>query len=620
MRIEYMKKPPDQTNQVRNFITVKVPLKKVLKNFDLIKPRFDQAVIRVNQIATRTYEFLNMYILWKFQQNQLIPKFEKPLILRIFNLIGQRSSQGRKSKVKQDDIEYFYKTYFEPIYPSKIDKVNLTYPLALLSEEIIKCLETNIKTHFIDYCNKYINIVHRNPKQKIIRESKKSRTEKKIEYSELNKCIRDIKTDFINWETTKSNPIYHKWLETQYQEIFSFNEITNNLAYDVKINPQRYLLPSLIINKKIEELTYRPFQVIPQKTFGIKNITLNTSGLVEILSDHSKEIYSVDYSVMKNNIKQYQKHAWIEILKLENKGIFKHPQHVFYNQIQTDGVSCSLLFIKKDYYNKTYGQRMPKDQSDDLYIEKLTDLNKQECSKITNIVGVDPGKRALMTMVDSSGKFYSITNARRRVETGTKRSNEILLTEKNNFDIKPQELSLSKETRRTTCINKYSNFLKVKQTKPKIEEFYSRELWRKLALKRYINTQSFNHRILNEISEMYGSDVVIFLGNWSNNCSTQLRGSAPSLNKGMYKILSSRFRVLEVDEFRTSKFYNKDTSQELVKLKVRGRARHALLTPKGKPNGVIVNRDHNASKNILGICKKYLKNQTRPAAFRRLVK
>ena len=144
-----MKKPPDQPDQIRNFITVKVPLRKVLKQWDLVKPKFDQAITRVNKFASMTYEFIQMYILWKFQQSQQLPKIDKPWILRIFNLIGQRSSKGRKSKVVQDDLEQFYKTYFEPIYPGKIDKIGLTYALALLSEEIIKCLETNIKTHFI---------------------------------------------------------------------------------------------------------------------------------------------------------------------------------------------------------------------------------------------------------------------------------------------------------------------------------------------------------------------------------------------------------------------------------------------------------------------------------------
>ena len=36
-----MKKPPDQKNQIRNFITVKVPLRKVLKQWDLVKPKFE---------------------------------------------------------------------------------------------------------------------------------------------------------------------------------------------------------------------------------------------------------------------------------------------------------------------------------------------------------------------------------------------------------------------------------------------------------------------------------------------------------------------------------------------------------------------------------------------------
>jgi len=614
-----MKEPPDPPDSIRNYTTIKVPLKKVLKHYNFIKPKFDNAIHRVNQFASRTYEFLDMYILWKFNNSKSLPIINKSLILRIFNLIGIRSTSGRKSKIIEDDLQQFYDAHFLPIYPLKIDKINLTYPLDLLSKEIIKCLETNIRTHFIDYCNKYINAYHKYPQQKIIKESKKNRISKKADYYALNKRIRAIKSDFIHWETSRSDPVYHQWLKNQYKEIFSFTEITNNLAYDVKLDPQKYLLPSLIINKRIEELGCRPFQVIPQRTFGIKNITLNTSGLVEVLADHAQEIYSVGYTEMINHTRQYQKHAWIEVLKVENRGIFKHPKHIFFNQIQTDGISCSLLFIRKDYYRKTYGQKMPEDLSDEVYIKKLTDLSKEECQEIKNIIAIDPGKRALMTMVNSKGVIYSITNARRRVETGAKRSQQILLAEKELSNLNVREVKLSKETKRTTSFDKYTKFLGIKQQNPQLGEFYQRELWRKLTLNRYIRTQSFNHRILNEISKKYGKDVVIGLGNWSNNCSTQLKGSAPSLNKSLYKILSGCFRVLEVDEFRTSKLYNRDTTKELEKKKVRGKRRHALLTLKGKSNGVIINRDNNASKNILGICEEYLKNQTRPQAFNRVV-
>ena len=35
-------------------------------------------------------------------------------------------------------------------------------------------------------------------------------------------------------------------------------------------------------------------------------------------------------------------------IKRENKNIFNHDKYIFYNQIQTDGISANLLFIKKD--------------------------------------------------------------------------------------------------------------------------------------------------------------------------------------------------------------------------------------------------------------------------------
>jgi hypothetical protein len=44
---------------------------------------------------------------------------------------------------------------------------------------------------------------------------------------------------------------------------------------------------------------------------------------------------------------------------------------------------------------------------------------------------------------------------------------------------------------------------------------------------------------------------------------------------------------------------------------------HTLLTPTRNPNGVILNRDRNACKNILSIMKEFLQTQTMKGEFNR---
>ena len=95
----------------------------------------------------------------------------------------------------------------------------------------------------------------------------------------------------------------------------------------------------------------------------------------------------------------------------------------------------------------------------------------------------------------------------------------------------------------------------------------------------------------------------------------------PVPNKSIYKLLTKRFKhVYLIDEFRTSITYNKDHTKELTNIKINKKSKHRLLTPKENPKGVIVNRDHNASINILNILKEYIYNRKRPEAFTRSLK
>lgn len=620
-----MKDPPDITT---NYRTIKVPLKKVLKHYDIIQPKIESAVSKVNDFASMGYEFLKLYLIHKFSKGEVLPKITKKLITNIFNTIGEKDSKrGRKAETKIDDLKTFHDTIFSNIYNKKPSYSHLSYVLPILADEMVRCLETNIKTHFIDYLNKYINISIRHPEKVSIKQTITDKGERLDAYKKLNQDIKGIKNDLIMGKIEKSNPKYHNWVK-EHIKLLLPGKIVNNVAYDVKATPQKYITPAFVINKRIEELGRRPYQVVPQRSNLVpKNITLNTSGIVEVLNDKNKDIYSIGYSEMSNNAKKYQKHTWQEILKLENKGIFQHKGYVFYNQIQTDGYSVSLLLIRKDYYNKTYGKKMPKEGEEiDFVIKQLKDMTKDECDKLRGrkCVGIDPGKKQIVSMIDDKGIFYSYSNARRRYETYGKRSCEIILRERTEKGIADKEALLSNHTNRTCDFEKCRDYLEEKSGLiGDLKDFYERPVFRKLALRRFIRTQSAESKMLNEIEKKYGKNIVLGLGNWSNNVSKQMKGCMSSQNKGIYKILCRRFDVVEVDEYKTSKTYHKDFTKTLTNLKVKkGRKNkpvHALLTLTGTKNGVILNRDKNASQNIQIILQTYITTQTRPEAFCRSI-
>ena len=611
-----MNKPPDPGID-HNYMTIKVPLKKILKHYDFIQPIIEDSVLRTNKLATRVYEFIKLYCINQVENENELPEINKKFVLKIINLLGQKSNKGRKCTNIDETIISFYNDVFSLIYPDKINTIHLSYVIAQLSEEIITCFETNIKTHFIEYIYKYVNVCLKNPVIEDIKNSGNlSKDQRKKEYQKLNREIRNVKNDLINLKIEKSDEKYHLWLNEQFILFKDISKIIikenlkteeqKTMCYYVKVFPQQFLKVALELNKKIEELGKKPYQIFSQRNgFVPRNITLNTSGIVEVINDKKKQVYSIDYSEMLNNAKKYQNHAWKEILKLENNSVFKHKNFTFYNQISTDGISSSILFIKKEFYNKTYGTKLPKYEEVEL-IKNLEDLSKEECLyyKEKKLIGADPGKLDIITMIDEKGRIYSYSNCRRRYETYGRRSKEIIEKEKKQNNIISIETILSNQNKRSLKSNEFINYLiRKKELSKGLETFYEQKLFRKLAFRRFVKTKSSEDQMLNEIEKKYGSNILIGLGNWSVNVSKQMKGCMPTPNKGLVKLLKKRFDVVSIDEYKTSKIYSNDTTKELENVKVkRGRKNksiHKLLTPTRNPNGVILNRDVNAFKKYI---------------------
>jgi len=626
-------KPPEKIYKI-----IKCPLKTVLKNYDIIQPIIENVVIDINQFVILGYQFIRLYLLDKFNNNKLFPAINKQFILDVLKTIAtSETNRGKsnkdtniKNKDCKDDLKLFYKNVFSFLVDEKLSYSNKTHILEQTAKEMITCLETNISTHFIKHLFRYINCLFKDPKTKQIK-LEKDKEKRKLMYKELNEEIRHLKSDLINNKILDSKEEYHNWINTNKKFLYP-DKITKSVAYDVKIHPEKYLIYSFYINSKIEESgSKKIFQVIPQRNNIVpKNIVLNTSGIADYIGNKYPKLFDYSKSEIVLHCKKYQKHVWSKILKLEKRSIFNHKDYVFYNQITTDGFSCSLLFILKKYKDKVYSDKIPKSITDSCDIRNVNSLTKDECNKyLTNdykLVSIDPGKIRPISMIDENGNFYKYTACRRRFETYTKRSNEIINKEKIKHKIIEKETELSKFNSKTLKIEEYKKYITNKnKLNNNVKTFYNNILFRKLNFRRFTRTKQSEEVLLNEIENKFltkedktnGKKLLILHGDYSR--TSQMKGTISTPNIGFKKLLLKRFEILEVNEYNTSKLYNK-TFKELKNVSVRKNKHkkhlHEILTPKEETEWCIfVNRDKNACKNILYLGKYFLKNQTRPIEF-----
>ena len=617
---------------------IKVPLKSIVKNYNKIQSIIENTVKDINQLVILGYQFLRLFLLDKFNNNQNFPTINKQFILDILKTIGiNETTRGKstnidkiKNKSLKDELKIFYNTVFYNLVDTRPNITNKSHILEQTAKEMVTCINSNISLHFVKHLSKYINELFKNPISKLIKETFISKNVRKELYKNLNSDIRNLKNDLFNDKIEDSKPIYHQWILNKRSFLFP-DKINISIPYDVKANPEKYFKHAFYINQKIEELEKRTYQVIPQRNNIIpKHITLNTSAIVDLINDTKKNIFSFGKSKILLNCKKYQKHVWKTVLKLEKKSIFKsNSKYTFYNEFKTDGFDCILLFINKKYKDKIFGDKLPTCDNE-IVFDKLEDFQKGKCKKYLEgnykFIGVDPGKKRPFTMIDEKGKIFKYSAMRRRFETYAKRSNYVIQTERKNNNIIEKETKLSEFNSRTLNINKYKHFIKNKNIiNNDIKDFYNNVLFRKLSFRKYVRTKQSESKLLNEIENKYltkedkndGKKIVLLYGDYS--IGTSMKGCYSTPNLGLKRLLSTRFEIYDINEYKTSKLYNK-TYKELKNVKIRKRKHvkslHEILTLKeDTEKRIFVNRDINACKNILSIGLHYLKNREKPKEF-----
>ena len=599
------KKPKDIFQQFRNvekssYKTFKIPLKTILLNRD-IQPIINNLVFEMNNLVIHTYQFIRLYILNCYTNNLLLPTIDETFILYCIKTLGLRDNRGKKGKDTEllEVLDTFYKTEYQPLLNhEKTILKNTTNMTPYLATQIHTSLHNNFQEHFIQHFLRFIN-----------------KTTNKI--TEDKATLFQFKKQLL--ELNETDEIFSNWKLTHLSNILP-SEIKKSIHYDIKVRPFEYLKGMLYMNSVLEKQESKLFQPLPLRNNIIpKHIIIDTASLINLFCpEKDKDGNKVKKGELLSNVKENQNEVWCNFLNLKNK-IFKNKHYQFHNQIQTDGISCCLLFIRKDLKDKKWGSRIPILQEQDFY--NIEDLSKEQLDtlKERNIVGCDPGKRSLVYMMDNNGNKLQYTAPQRKRESKAKTNQRILLEERKRNGIIKKETHLSFQNSKSVDYEKFKVYLVEKDKLNKeTTNFYKKELWRKMKFRQYSYGKKSIDTFLNKIKETFGKNILIGYGNWSR--STQMKHFMPTMNKGLRKLIHKKYDTITINECNTSKkccdcnndleYYRNKEGKKVFRLLV---CSNCVSCENKKI--VFRTRDANSSINIMNLANCWIEKQERPLCF-----
>ena len=629
-----MRKPPDK------YKCIKLPINSILNNNEESQNIFNtiqDAVYRTNYITTKTSLLLRLWCLDKYHNGIDIPFINENTIKMCMKSLILASS-GPKPK----NNNLLLLNEFKNLHNFTLeDGVNLSSILNYYAITILTSIETNIKMHFFDYVNRFINSYF-----KVFYKDEITNKEFK---KQLFKDLYVVKNDILNG-TLKANVKFHNWIN-EYRFKIVPEEFEINYYYDVKATPQKYLKYMIFMNIELEKIEGKMYQFFPLQSSIIPNhIQIDTKSVIELLVDKGKKEYL-------DNIEVNKEFLWDKFFNITQK----IKDYQFDNTIITDGYATSLRFIHNDYIEgeKIKKEKMKKGRKDakemtEEYKEKKKldkkilqdekkELNKlkqkdkpkkiekiQEFPYIDDVekvdlegkhIFIDPGKRSLFTMMDDEGKFYSYTNKQRVNETKRLKYQNILKKYRDELEITSKENELSLYNSKSCNINKYREFITKKiNTNEVLYKLYQNNKFRQYKWYAFINKKRTEDNMLNKIEKTYTKDSIIIIGDWS--IGKQMKNFISTPNLSLKRKLQERFKVYNIDEYRTSclNYKTEELSKNLYLVDKRNKERkmHSILTYKmeNKRNGCI-NRDKNGCKNIQKVFNYYIEYDERPERYKR---
>jgi hypothetical protein len=587
-----MTKKKKKKHSRNDYLVLKNRLKNICNN-EHIMQKLLSICERSNIIVRHTYMFIRCYFCYLFENKLEFPKINSQFIGNVYNCV---STVNKKYQHNDTDINDFNDKYFKKCLLKYESRDNMTQMLTYETTQIITHIENNIKEHFIKHFIKFLKIVF---DYKIkLKNTRDIKTFKKMFY--------DIKSYIlgINDKVSIEHEIFCNNIKTL---LFPF-PIVKNVYYDLKVEPQKFLLSMFIINSKIENINnvnetlkssnilikninenisiinkklkktqikkidmvknnIHMFNVTPLRLSLIpQNITIDSMSIIQLFgkeilsaikSGHFRDKTIVNVETLRRNfntpMNKYD--LWSIIFNMNDK-FFKHKgNYNFEYLIKTDAFSFSGTFTHKDVERCKTGRVKSMSVQNKLevieYVEdKVSDITKE-------IVCIDPNHRDIAfcgKYVENKLVTFRYTMCQRRKEMKHKKYKQYIKNFSTN--IKGIESEKCLYNMKTVNFKKIcDNICKVEIINRQLSNHYSDQLYRKLKFYTFLNTKKSENNMIKNFKQKMGDNknVTVVIGDYSCN-SSNLKGTIPVPSKKIINMFKrAQYDTFIMDEFRTSK-------------------------------------------------------------------
>ena len=549
-------------NKDLDFICVKMSWNSLCKN-NYLKEGIQKIVYNINKISFLSYKLLNFHFTRLIEEKKELPELTQNLFYNACSYVS--TMQNRKSEFdKEDEI---YKSFLQFSYLIKDlpfrDKMGAL--INNLNKQQITMTKNHLKLNFYKRFSKYLEL-------------RTGETRKSIIY----KWCKDIYD--INYNGNNYFILYmKKWLKY----IPTETNIIKYSSHFIKI----YHKILLEFEKHKNRKGIKAFSLLPNKhSFTMDNIQICSTALNDIISYLTKQQNFKDFDEKK---REY----WMSLFNIEK---YETENKKFHYNIFTDG-KCGVITLEK-----------PKVK--EIKIKDIKNIDYKQ------YVGIDPGVRALFTSCNEKDEILQCSTKKYRHESKMIYACKKRETWYKNWEYYDlwKNIPSFKVSNTKNMLNYFTFVL------PNIDlffEFHSNKNFRGLNFTSYCRGKATLEKICRNVTK--NKNTLVGFGDYSQNHGFVKKHPTTPILK-LKKELKRFCDVVDIDEWGTSKTCHKCferislyRNKKLCKGKARMSEYHSVIRCSSNECKLCcMDRDVNASKNILLLLQCEKQGKRRPKCFR----
>lgn len=300
----------------------------------------NQAVVAVHRIVVHTMQLIKLY----FLSSSEVPKVDHHFVMCCMRVVRESKMDGRtKQPEEYQRLADFFNTQYKPTMSGESGECmkmkNLTQILDYAATQIVTEYETNVKQHFVEYVERFINV--------LFDKKEKWKDLDGAGRAELARQLRAYKTLIL--ENRRDGVPEDLACHLAHILPSCLNTPGANPMHELARNPQAFL-PSMVYLMRFVEAKGEPtMSVFPCRTSIVpKYITFDTASLIGLLlKEADRQGKTLKY--YNERVRQEQEFLWGLYFNTGMRCFASRNKVYQFNYIiQTDGIGCSILLVRKD--------------------------------------------------------------------------------------------------------------------------------------------------------------------------------------------------------------------------------------------------------------------------------